>query len=90
MNTKSKKVVMCERAQGSHEIVMCAGCKGFYSRRRISEHKKTCTSKTSLSSGFIRLSPVSPSAIHVKSESLGQTERQQEGICHGQMKIHKK
>ena len=29
LNTKSKKVVMRERAQGSHEIVMCAGCKGF-------------------------------------------------------------
>ena len=62
LNTKNKTVVMRERAQGSHEIVMCAGCKGFYSRRRISDHKKKCTADSSLSTGFVRLSPVAPSS----------------------------
>lgn len=39
-NTKSNDIVMREREQGCHEIVMCVGCKGFYSKRRVYEHKK--------------------------------------------------
>lgn len=61
-NTKDKAILMRERAQGSHEIVMCAGCKGFYSRRRVHEHKKKCTSEHALSTGIVKFYSVAPNA----------------------------
>ena len=31
-----------ERRQGGADLVMCSGCRGFYSKTRIYKHKKLC------------------------------------------------
>lgn len=70
-NAKNKSIVMRERAQGSHEVVMCAGCKGFYSSRRIHEHKKKCTTEHALSTGVVKFYPTVPNVSkEIKSNIL--------------------
>ena len=44
-----------ERRQGSNELAMCNGCKGFYSQKRISKHKKTCSDSNGVKSGSINV-----------------------------------
>lgn len=40
-----------ERSQGTQKTVMCSSCKGFYSKSRICQHKKMCSSAASSTTG---------------------------------------
>ena len=40
-----------ERRQGESKVVMCTGCRGFYSKTRIYKHKKVCSHNASLHAG---------------------------------------
>ena len=55
---KSEKTLICERNQGDWKgKVLCSGCKGFYSKRRIKRHKKQFCSRSA---------NISPKTIHFK------------------------
>ena len=69
-NTMNNNIVMRERAQGSHEVVMCSGCKGFYSGRRVYEHKKKCSTEHALSTGVVKFYPVVPNANKEIKENI--------------------
>ena len=40
-----KTDLMRERRQGNEDLVICCGCQGFFSKRRIYQHKKKCADK---------------------------------------------
>ena len=55
---KSEKTLICERNQGDWKgKVLCSGCKGFYSKRRIKRHKKQFCSRSA---------NISPKTIYFK------------------------
>ncbi|GFR59620.1 histone-lysine N-methyltransferase SETD8-A [Elysia marginata] len=41
----SKSDLIRERRQGNEDLVICCGCQGFFSKRRIYQHKKKCSHK---------------------------------------------
>ena len=41
----SETDLMRERRQGNEDLVICCGCQGFFSKRRIYQHKKKCADK---------------------------------------------
>ena len=45
-----------ERVQSKEPTVMCSGCKGFYSKRRINLHKKSCVNRAGVTPTTVNFS----------------------------------
>lgn len=41
--SKDRRSLIRERRQGKSDTVLCSGCHGFYDRKTIFKHKRTCT-----------------------------------------------
>ena len=56
-------VLLRERSQGETRPVMCSLYKGFYSKRRIALHKKSCSSGTGLTATSVDFSAGEPQDV---------------------------
>ena len=58
------KELLCERRQGSERgLAMCLGCKGFYSKRRIGKHRKSCKQNLGVNQGTLCSSFVTEASV---------------------------
>ncbi|RUS68728.1 hypothetical protein EGW08_023510, partial [Elysia chlorotica] len=60
--SKERQPLIRERRQGKSDTVMCSGCHGFYDRKTIFKHKRSCTKSFSQNPCHVQVNRLSDNA----------------------------